>query len=40
MMVLNPQHIYYATGYLSKAAGIPGIMPGIFSLTLHKFSVI
>jgi Xaa-Pro dipeptidase len=34
MMVLNPQHIYYATGYLSKAASIPGIMPGIFSVAL------
>ena len=34
LIVLNPQHIYYATGYLSKAGAMPGLMPGLASVAM------
>jgi Xaa-Pro aminopeptidase len=34
LIVLNPQHIHYATGYLSKSGAMPGLMPGLASVAM------
>lgn len=28
LIILNPQHVFHATGYLAKAGSLPGLMPG------------